>query len=289
MPDQISRETAGWTSVRVRPGGGPDAAAARSACLSALFASGAQGVHEDGGSLVTHFPPGFDLESVHRAVSEADADVVIETSPVPEIDWSVEWKSRIVAHELGPLTVSPPWLAHNYDATRCIVIDPGMAFGTGDHATTRGVIRLLPQVLRPGNVVADLGAGSAILAIAAAKLGASRVYAIELDHDSIANAEENVERNGVGEVVHVFEGDATAFLPLVAPVDVVLANIISSVLIELLPVIGLCLAEDGAAILSGILREERDVIVSALNDHGWRIVDEDAEDIWWSAIVRRVD
>lgn len=290
MPDQLSRETAGWTSVRVRPGDSGDSAAmARSACLSALFASGAQGVHEDGGSLVTHFPPGFDLVAVHRALTEADNEVTIETAPVPEIDWSVEWKSRIVAHSLGPLTVSPPWLAHNYDAARCIVIDPGMAFGTGDHATTRGVIRLLPHVLRTGHVVADLGAGSAILAIAAAKLGASRVYAIELDHDSIANAEENVARNNVGDVVHVFEGDATAFLPLVAPVDIVLANIISSVLIELLPVVGLCLADDGAAILSGVLREERDVMASALNDHGWRIMDEDAEDIWWSAIVRRAE
>ncbi|MBC8086517.1 MAG: 50S ribosomal protein L11 methyltransferase [Phycisphaerae bacterium] len=288
MPDQLQRDTVGWTSVRVRPGvDGADAATARSACLSALFASGAQGVHEDGGSLVTHFPPGFNLQAVHHALTEADNDVVIETAPVPEIDWSVEWKARIVAHELGPLTVSPPWLAHNYDAAQCVVIDPGMAFGTGDHATTRGVIRLLPQVLRAGDVVADLGAGSAILAIAAAKLGAARVYAIELDHDSIANAEENVARNGVADVVHVFEGDATAFLPLVAPVRVVLANIISSVLIDLLPAIALCLAGDGAAILSGILRDERDMIVTALTDHGWHIVDEDAEDIWWSAIVRR--
>lgn len=283
MPEQSA--TAGWTSVRVRPS--PDNTAARSACLGALFASGAQGVHEDGQSLVTHFPPGADLERVHRALTEADEDVVIETSPVPDIDWSVEWKSRIVAHQLGALTVAPPWLAHEYDPARCIVIDPGMAFGTGDHATTRGVIRLLPQVLRTGDVVADLGAGSAVLAIAAAKLGASRVYAIELEHDSIADAIENVERNGVSEIVHVFEGDANAFLPLVAPVRVVLANIISSVLVELLPLIGMCLSDDGEAILSGILREERDGLVNILRDHGWNVVAEDAEDIWWSAIVRR--
>jgi len=280
--------TAGWTSVRVRPGGDhSENNAARSACLGALFASGAQGVHEDGTSLVTHFPPGSDLERVHLALTEADEDVVIETSPVPDIDWSVQWKSRIVAHQLGALTVAPPWLANQYDAARCIVIDPGMAFGTGDHATTRGVIRLMPQVIRAGDVVADLGAGSAVLAIAAAKLGASRVYAIELEHDSIADANENVECNGVSDIVHVFEGDATAFLPLIAPVRLVLANIISSVLVELLPIIGLCLAEDGDAILSGILRDERDAMISVLRDHGWMIVAEDAEDIWWSAIVRR--
>ena len=286
MPEKSA--TAGWTSVRVRPSGDhSENNAARSACLGALFASGAQGVHEDGTSLVTHFPHGTDLERVHLALTEADENVVIETSPVPDIDWSVQWKARIVAHQLGALTVAPPWLADQYDAARCIVIDPGMAFGTGDHATTRGVIRLMPQVIRTGDVVADLGAGSAVLAIAAAKLGASRVYAIELEHDSIENAVENAARNGVADIVHVFEGDATAFLPLIAPVRLVLANIISSVLVELLPIIGLCLAEDGDVILSGILRDERDAMVGALRDHGWKIVAEDAEDIWWSAIVRR--
>lgn len=286
MPEHSA--TTGWTSVRVRPGGEHhENDAARSACLGALFASGAQGVHEDGMSLVTHFPPGTDLQRVHLALTEADEDVVIETSPVPDIDWSTEWKTRIVAHQLGALAIAPPWLADQYDAARCIVIDPGMAFGTGDHATTRGVIRLMPQVLRAGDVVADLGAGSAVLAIAAAKLGASRVYAIELEHDSIENAIENVERNGVAHIVHVFEGDAATFLPLIAPVRLVLANIISSVLVDLLPLIGLCLAEDGDAILSGILRDERDALLGVLRDNGWSIVAEDAEDIWWSTIIRR--
>ena len=276
--------TDAWTSVRARPTAGQDGP--RVACLAALFASGAQGVHEDGGNLVAHFPPGFDLASVHFALTEADPEVVIETSSVPDIDWSVAWKERIVAHELGPLTVAPPWLAQNFNASRTIVIDPGMAFGTGDHATTRGVIRLLPNVMRPGDIIADLGAGSAILAIAAAKLGAKRVFAIELDGDSIPNANENVANNDVAGVVHVFEGDAAALLPLIAPVRLVLANIISSVLIELLPLIAQSLTEDGEAILSGILLEEREMMLKTLIDNGWKITAEDAEDIWWSVAVK---
>jgi ribosomal protein L11 methyltransferase len=286
-------ESTVWTSVRARPGASPesssgvDNAATRSAVLAALFAVGAQGVHEDGSSLVTHFPPGFDLERVHYALTEADPDVVIETSAVPDIDWSEAWKSRIVAHNLGALTIAPPWLAHEYDRAVSIVIEPGMAFGTGDHATTRGVIRLMPDVLHAGDIVADLGSGSSVLSIAAAKLGASRVYAIELDADSITNAEENVVANGVVDIVHVFEGDAGAILPLVAPVRLILANIISSVLLELLPVIETSLTADGAAILSGILREERNMIVDALHQRGWRITAEDAEDIWWSAAIVR--
>ncbi len=276
---------AGWTSVRVAPG--TAAARARDLCLAALFAVGAQGVHEDGATLVTHFPPGADLEAVHRAITEADVEATIETAPVPDIDWSEAWKTRITSHELGPLTVSPPWLADGRDPAKTIVIEPGMAFGTGEHATTRGVVRLLPAVLRPGDVVADLGAGSAVLAIAAAKLGASRVYAIELDGEAIPDAELNVARNGVTDRVHVFEADAGSLLPLVAPVRVVLANIISSVLEELLPIIAKSLTTDGAAILSGMLYEERDAMLAVLRQTGWRVVQEDAEDIWWSVSIVR--
>ena len=274
-----------WTSVRVKPD--VESSTSRDACMAALFLVGAQGVHEDGLTLVTHFPPGTDLESVHRALTEADEHVTIETSLVPDIDWSEEWKSRITSHELGSLTVTPPWLAEGRDPARTIVIEPGMAFGTGEHATTRGVVRLLPARLRAGDTVADLGAGSAVLAIAAAKLGAARVYAVELDGEAIPDAEANVQRNGVADRVHVFEADAGALLPLVAPVHLVLANIISSVLIELLPVIAMSLHEGGSAILSGILYEERDTMLQVLDAYGWTVLAEDAEDIWWSVSIAK--
>lgn len=284
MPEPTSPKVERWISVRVQP---DRAEGAREACLAALFAVGAQGVHEDGSALVTHFPPGTDLEAVHRAVTEADELVVIETAPVPDVDWTEAWKTRITSHQLGALTVSPPWLADGLDPATTIVIEPGMAFGTGEHATTRGVVRLLPRQLRPEAVVADLGAGSAVLSIAAAKLGAARVYAIELDADAIPDAEKNVVHNGVADRVHVFEADAGALLPLVAPVDVVLANIISSVLIELMPVIGAALQPGGAAILSGILREERETMLAVLAAHGWTVIEEDAEDIWWSVSIAK--
>ena len=285
MPEPASSAAGRWISVRVQPDGAPGA---RDACLAALFAVGAQGVHEDGGSLVTHFPPATDLEVVHRAITEADELVVIETASVPDVDWTEAWKTRITSHRLGALTVTPPWLAGGLDPATTIIIEPGMAFGTGEHPTTRGVVRLLPRYLRPGAVVADLGAGSAVLAIAAAKLGAMRVYAVELDGDAIPDAEKNVQQNGVAEQVHVFEADAGAVLPLVAPVDVVLANIISSVLIELMPLIDESLTPGGTAILSGILREERATMLEVLAAHGWTVLEEDEEDIWWSVSIARV-
>ena len=274
-----------WTSVRARPTADDDNA--RRACLAAFFASGAQGVHEDGLALVTHFAPSVDLAPIHQALTDADSGVVIETTLVADVDWAHEWKARLVAHELGVLSIVPPWLSSGRDAARTIVIDPGMAFGTGDHATTRGVVRLLPSVIRNGDVVADLGSGSAVLSIAAAKLGAARVFAIEVDPDATDNARENVAANRVEAVVHLFEADAAALLPLLGPVRVVLANIISSVLVDLLPLIAAALTTDGVAILSGILREERETMIAEFARAGWRLLQEDGEDIWWSASIAR--
>jgi ribosomal protein L11 methyltransferase len=138
-----------------------------------------------------------------------------------------------------------------------------------------------------GSRIADLGAGSAVLAIAAAKLGARSATAVELDPDAIGNANENVERNGVTAIVHVVEGDAIVLLPLIAPVDIILANIVSSVHIELLPVMAAALSAGGSAVISGILADEREMMAARLADSGWIIDDEDFEDIWWSATISR--
>ena len=268
----------GWTTIRVRD------FSDRASVVQALFAAGAEGVQELESEVITSLRAP-DLSALSRSLREADAAASLHHEPTPDIDWSAAWKERIGAHELGQLMVAPPWLADRYDARRVVVIDPGMAFGTGEHETTRGVIRLMQTVVRPADSVADLGAGSAVLAIAAARLGASRVVAIELDPDAIGNAEDNVARNGVAGVVSVIEGDAAALLPLIAPVRVVLANIISSALISLLPTIRASLTVDGRAILSGILREERPLIEEALADGGWVVEADDAEGLWWSVTI----
>ncbi|HKH94078.1 MAG TPA: 50S ribosomal protein L11 methyltransferase [Gemmatimonadaceae bacterium] len=270
-----------WLAVRVSAGD------ARDAALAALFELGSQGVQELGDELVTHFADDVTAEDVVRTIRDAAPGATVHTSRVEAVDWSEEWKKGVGAHDLGALSIVPPWLAHGRDRARTVIIEPEMAFGTGEHQTTRGVVRLLPALIRPGDRVADLGSGSAVLAIAAAKLGAAHVVAIEIDPDAIANANENVERNEVGGIVTVLEGDAAVLLPLVAPARVVLANIISSVLLELLPAIGSALSTDGEAILSGILIEERETMLSVLARDGWRLVAEDVEGSWWTARVAR--
>ena len=255
--------------------------------MAALFSAGAQSIQEVGEELVTLLAGDTPADVVTCAVLAASADARIETAPATNVDWTEQWKNALHAQELGTLVIAPPWLAAEYDAAHTVVIDPGMAFGTGEHPTTRGVVRLLTSVIRPGDRVADLGAGSAVLAIAAVKLGAAHAVAIEIDPDAIGNAESNVTRNGVSDCVTVLEGQAQLLLPLVAPVRVILANIISSVLVELLPVMSASLAPDGEAILSGILTEERPDMLSVLESNGWRVVGEDREDVWWSAVVSR--
>lgn len=269
-----------WTSVRVRT------STNRAAVINALFEIGAEGVQELDDEIVTHLRE-VDEARVTNALRHADARARVEYAPTPSIDWSSHWRSRITAHRAGRLVVTPPWLADQFPESERIVIEPEMAFGTGEHETTRGVLNLMQHVIRPGDVVTDVGAGSAVLAIAAAKLGARRVVAIEIDGDAIGNAERNTVANGVGDRVTILEGDAFSLLPLVAPTRVVLANIVSSVLTELLPAIASALTADGVAILSGILVEERVRMEAALRASGWTIRATTEEGIWWSVTVAR--
>jgi ribosomal protein L11 methyltransferase len=252
--------------------------------IDALFAAGAQGVEEQGSAVITHFPPGADLDAVERLVLAADQQARFTAEPAPEVDWS-EWRASVSAHRLGKLTIAPPWLADDFPGEMTVIIDPAMAFGTGEHATTRGVVRLMQTIDRMPATVADLGAGSAVLAICAAKLGASRAAAVELDEDAIENAEENVARNNVAGRVSVIQGDAAIMLPLIAPVGLILANIISSVLLELLPSIRESLTDDGRGILSGILEEERGMMSDAILRNGLTIESEDLEEGWWSVMI----
>jgi ribosomal protein L11 methyltransferase len=248
---------------------------------------GAQGVQEVGDHLVTLLASGQTADDVSCAVLSASPDAQVETEETPRVDWTERWKDALHVQHVGSLVIAPPWLASGEDPERTIVIEPGMAFGTGEHPTTRGIVRLLPRVIQAGDRVADVGAGSAVLSIAAVKLGAGHAFAIEIDRDAIGNAEENVQRNAVAGRVTILEGDAAALLPLVAPVNLVVANIISSVVERLLPAIGDALAPGGRAIISGILREELPEMMSALTAAGWRVEHEDVEDIWWTAAIAR--
>jgi ribosomal protein L11 methyltransferase len=267
-----------WISLRITPESNRDGV------IAALFESGSQGIQEDGAAVVTHFPADARIHEIRDAVMAADPRADIAIGDSPDTDYS-EWRASVSSHQVGGLVIAPPWLARDLDPATTVIVDPVMAFGTGEHPTTRGAMRLMQGVIRPADVVADLGTGSAVLAIAAIKLGASRVAAVEIDHDAIGNAEDNVSANGVSQQIEVIEGDAMTLLPLIAPVRVIIVNIISSVIIPMLPLMRSSLTNEGQAILSGILTEERGTMIAALDAGGWAIEREDTEDVWWSVQI----
>lgn len=274
--------TTEWVEIRVC-GVSEDA---RDAVVRALVQAGAAGVQELSGDLVTYLGDTADRVALDATVTAASAGARVEYTPAGPCNWAQAWPIGVGVNHVGRIAVAPPWLAAGTaTAEIAILIEPAMAFGTGEHETTRGVLQLMQHVIRPGDLVADLGTGSAVLAIAAARLGAARVAAIELDHDAIGNAEENVARNYAQDAVHVIEGDASVLLPLLAPVRVILANIVSSVLLDLSAPMHAALTPDGQAILSGMLATEREALRHEFERGRWAIGAELVEGDWWSCVV----
>lgn len=271
-----------WVSLHIDAPEG----AVRERVVGMLVDGGAAAVQELGAELLTHLQEGAALDDLCDSLERTGARV--RQTALGEVDWSTRWVTRVGVQRVGRIAVAPPWMSDDVaDAEIPVLIEPAMAFGTGEHETTRGVLALMQSLVEPGALVADLGAGSGVLAIAAAKLGAARVVAIEMDPDAIGNAMENVERNGVAAQVTVLQGDAAALLPLVAPVSLVLANIISSVVIELSPVMHRALPSGGRAVISGILVSEREHLLSSLAVDGWVLESELREGEWWSSVIVR--
>lgn len=279
-----------WLVARV----GTDRADLLPLAAEVLVELGSAGVQEDGGTVVAYLPEPSNAarftaaaaERLTAALAPAAASVMWEWRN--DEDWARTWRAGLAPREVTPrLVVKPSWTAWEARAGQVVIdIDPQMAFGTGEHATTRGCLRLLDTALRPGDRVLDVGSGSAILAIAAARLGAASVVAVEYDADANLNARENLARNGVAEQVWLVEALADkALLGELGRFDLVLANILSGVIRPLLPALHDALAPDGRLIVSGILRAESADVAHAAEAAGFRVARVDEEEEWWSALL----
>lgn len=213
---------------------------------------------------------------------------------VREADWSGEWKRHFAPLRVGRLLVRPPWREDAAaDGALAVTIDPGRAFGTGQHATTRLCLAALDRLVRPGDAVLDVGAGSGILAIAAARLGAARALALDTDPEAVAAARANAVRNGLAARVEAREGSLGADWPPGAEreapraaFDLVAANISSAAVAALLPDAAATLRPGGRLVASGFLREAAPDIGAAARAAGLTAV-RPAYDGEWAAIEAR--
>jgi ribosomal protein L11 methyltransferase len=195
----------------------------------------------------------------------------VQAVDVGDDDWARRSQAALKAVRAGRIIVAPPWDIPGADAPDIvIVIDPSTGFGTGHHATTRLCLELLQDLNMRGKRVIDVGTGSGILAIAAWKLGARDVIAIDTDADALQNARENIERNGATGAIQMSEADLGSVE--LAPADVVLANLTSAMLRRFARSLKSLLAPGGTLILSGFSPADVDDIVRALGATPARIL-----------------
>ncbi|RZO63372.1 MAG: 50S ribosomal protein L11 methyltransferase [Sandaracinaceae bacterium] len=243
---------------------------------SVLWDAGATGLEErdattmdaaagDGVTLVAHFDEEADaLEAVGLVTARFDGRFVPTVEHIVGDDWRERWKAFFHTTRVGErLVVRPSWETHDArEGDLVIVLDPGQAFGTGTHETTRLVMRELEARVSGGEHVLDVGCGSGILGIAALKLGAARVVAVDVDPIAVRVTDENAEINGVA-----IEASTTPIEDVPGRYPIVLANIRSPILIPMTESLVAHLTPGGVLVLSGLLAEEESEIRAVYDAH----------------------
>jgi len=236
-------------------------------------------------------------------------------TPVADADWAELWKAHYHPVRIGRrLVIVPVWLADSWERleranqpsrmrsaptrlpdhpTIRLLMNPGMAFGTGTHPTTQLCLALLEDHLKPDDAVLDLGCGSGILSVAAAKLGARSVLAVDIDSESVRATDENAQVNGVAAKIEILRGSLDTLnsrTPTPPHFTLAVANILAIVIVKLLGEgLAQTLAPNGTLIVSGILAEQADNVVAALNSAGLSVMDKRQSGDWVAMAARSND
>jgi len=266
----------------------------RDALGARLITIGSLGVEEQRDSLIAYFPETIDKELVLKELDLLrlllknlvdPVNLTVEYALLPDTDWNESWKKNFTPINVGTLfTILPPWERPTKGRIP-LIIDPGMAFGTGHHETTRSCIVLMerytPTVKRERFL--DLGTGTGLLAIAAYKLGFITVIGIDNDPLAIDASKKNLTLNGVGSV-ELIEGNITS---MHGNYDMIAANLISGTLVNLAGEIASRLRAPGIAILSGILSGQDEEVAAAMEQAGLACCEHLRDGKWVSLACRR--
>ena len=208
-------------------------------------------------------------------------------------DWENNWKQYYKPMEIGQrLLVIPQWEQVDPGQRVPLILDPGLTFGTGSHATTRLCLTALEKTVAQGDRVLDLGCGSGILSIAALRLGASQALAVDIDDKCLDVAYENAALNGIGKdryTVRVGDvlSDGSLRRELEGSYDIVVANIVADVIIALAPLVPSMLRPGGTFLCSGIIDDRAEEVRAALEAAGWTVLETQSADGWFAYTCRR--
>ena len=233
---------------------------------------------------------GFWVERLSEALEPWPEIKIADMGKIENKQWHTDWKEAFPPLPVGEkLVVLAPWHKGTEPEGRLpLYIYPGSAFGTGYHESTQLVLVLLERIRLLGAEVADIGAGSGILAIAAVKMGAKHVRARDLDPAVLSEVRHNMELNDIAPGLMDLEA-GNLLDKMEGPVDILTANIVVEPLLEMLPSVPEMLKRGGKAIFSGLLVKERDRFCAALAEQGLKVTDELSLNDWWGATVELHD